>query len=225
MDEILNDFDRKLVEMKNIYQATEQQFIEFNDIIPYGHNKNWNAIYSPRLVTLLLSIAPQVETMTKILIDHMNLKPENKGENFYDYFNVLDEQEMLKIQEVALPVPGYPNRLIYPFEKNSDGNLDWWWAYNQIKHHSPKGMYTVTLEHAINALAALSVLHHVCYITKTWKMAKGEFGEILDGKTWETDEAAGVEAGAPESNWRPNELSVLWSSKIFFFCTRRFPMV
>lgn len=217
----MDNFERKLVEMKEVYHAIEDQFLEFNQIIPYGHNTEWESIYSPRLVTLLFSIGPQIETMIKSLMEKMNLKPRNDGKNFYDFFNVINERNLLSCHEVGLPVPGYPNKSIMPFEKNSDGDLEWWWAYNQIKHHMPEGMYHGTLRNAINALAALSVLHHVAYSLIVWP-DKEDFSKFLDSVEWKTDEESDVIAHHPNENLLPNELPAWWSSKVFFFSTRKY---
>jgi len=224
---MVGEFERQLLKMKQLYSSVEQQFIEFNEIIPYNQNdqKNgWNKIHSPRLVNLLLSICPQIEKMAKLIVNEMNLEPENNGKSAYDYLNRLDRKNVLKEQIIGMSNPGSVNILLQPFLKNSNGDIEWWLAYNKIKHDVLEGMEYGTLSNAINALAGLSTLHHIAYCVITFKHYENINLEeaLLDFQKWHYDEEQGLVFQSPDEKLLPNQLSVLWSSKIFFFCTHRF---
>lgn len=212
--------------MKQLYISVEQQFVEFNKIIPYDQNdkkNSWDVIHSPRLVNLILSICPQVEKMSKLLVDEMNLKLENDGKSLYDYLNRLDVKDMLKEQIVGLPNPGSTSILLQPFLRNSNEGIAWWLAYNKIKHNVIEGIEYGTLSNAINALAGLSTLHHVAHIVITFKNYHNVNmdEEILDFIKWHYDERQGLQFQNPYEKLMPNQLSVVWSSNVFFFCSHR----
>ena len=119
LSKIITQFEQQLLMMKQLYLSVEQQFREFNEIVPYDQNsvkKGWNEIHSPRLVNLILSICPQIEKMMKILVKEMEMEPENKGNSSYDYLNRLDRNNVLKEQIVGMPNPGNPNILLQPFQ-------------------------------------------------------------------------------------------------------------
>lgn len=222
----ISDFERQLLIMKQLYLSVEQQFVEFNEIIPYNQNnmKNgWDVIHSPRLVNLILSICPQIEKMSKLLVDEMNLKLKNDGKSLYDYLNRLDAKDMLKEQIVGLPNPGSTNILLQPFLRNSNEDIVWWLAYNKIKHNVIGGIEYGTLSNAINALAGLSTLHHIAHIVITFKNYHNVNmdEEILDFTKWHYDEEQGLQFQNPNEKLMPNQLSVVWSSNVFFFCSHR----
>ncbi|WP_299293547.1 hypothetical protein [Nitrosopumilus sp.] len=225
VNKTVSEFEKNLLKMKQLYLSTERQFIEFNEIIPYTQNdpaKGWNEIHSPRLVNLILSICPQIEKISKLLLSELDLVPENNGRSSYDYLNRLDRKKLLTIQHVGMANPGSVNILLQPFLKNSD-NIEWWFAYNKIKHDIIEGIDYGTLSNTINALAGLSILHHIAYTILTFKHYAGVSweDEILDSEKWFFDEEQGLAFQHPDEKLFPNQLSVVWSSKIFFFCNHR----
>lgn len=222
----ISRFVLQLIKMKQLYLPVEQQFIEFNKIIPYNQNdqKNgWNEIHSPRLVNLLLSICPQIEKMAQLIVTEMDLEPENNGKSIYDYLNRLDRKNVLKEQIVGMPNPGSVHIFLKPFLKNSNDDIEWWLAYNKIKHDVVEGIEYGTLTNVINALAGLSVLHHIAYNVITFKRYENiDLDDVLlDSQKWHYDEEQGLVFQSPDEKLFPNQLPVVWSSKIFFFCTHR----
>lgn len=221
--DIVTPFERELIEMRQLYFATEKQFLEFNEIVPYQYHNDWNQVVSPRLVNLMLSIGPQIEKMLKILIHKMKSDVKKKHPKFYDCLEVLDNQKMLTEQTVGLPNPGYTNILFNPYNKNEKNMLSWWYGYNQIKHELPGGIIHGTLHNTIYSLAALSLLHHIAYIILGWNSE--DYSTILDFRYWHHNEEEGVRSQVKNEELLPNELPVLWSSKLFFFPTNRYQFV
>jgi len=224
----LSDFELQLLHMKQLYLSTERQFLEFNEIIPYtsNHPDNWNKIHSPMLVNIVLSACPQIEKMLKILSNELKLKPENEGKSIFDYLKPLDKKGLLKEQFVGMSNLGNPNILLQPFLKDSNSKLEWWYGYNQIKHDIIEGVRFGTLKNTINALAGLSILHHIAYALKTLKIGGSPINfdeEFLDSSKWRFDEEQGL--FTENGKVLPNEIPVFFSSKVFFFCTHRFTMV
>lgn len=221
--DIITPFKRELIEMRQMYFIVEKQFLEFNEIIPYQYHKDWNQVTSPKLASIILSIGPQIEKMLKILVNKMNLGTGQKNLRFSDFVKVLDVQKMLTNQTVGLVNPGYVNIIFNPFEQNNESILDWWQGYNKIKHDLPGGITHGTLHNAIYSLAALSILHHIAYILITW--GNEDYSTILDSKEWHHNEEQGVRSQVKNEELLPNELPVLWSSKLFFFPTKRYQFV
>lgn len=72
--------------MKEHYIESERQFIEFTTIIPLSHNPD--NVYSPRLWSILQSVASQIEGMFRILTAELNLHPIN--DTFVEFYKSLN---------------------------------------------------------------------------------------------------------------------------------------
>ena len=71
--------------MKKLYDTSENNFLKFNEVVPYYSN-DWK-IQSPKLATMLLELGPQIEAMSKIIFEELKLKHEKKKKNSRHYFH------------------------------------------------------------------------------------------------------------------------------------------
>ena len=212
-------FIKKLYQMKKLYDATENSFIHFNEFVPY-HSNDWK-IKSPKLATMMLEVGPQIESMSKILSEELGFK-HKKSRNYYflDYFKELDSKGMLVNQEVMLKEN---NKILQPFKKTKKQN-EWWLAYTTVKHSMPEGLEKCTLNNFLNALAALSSLHHIAHIVKIGPMSNLGPKDFLDYTLWHDSAQEGIDADV-DSELRPNFESSWWRTKLFYFPSRRFMLI
>jgi len=112
------------------------------------------------------------------------LKPASKGRSekqkkFEEYFMLLNERQMLSVQNVA---PSEKIEMtISPFRFNKQNVPKWWQDYNNTKHDLPRGAYVGTIRNVMNALAAVTILHHIAEHMLNLRDASKI---LLAGKNW-----------------------------------------
>jgi len=167
---------KELLEMQKLFANTEYDFLLFNEIVPYSYNPL--TVYSPKLVSILQSIGPQIYGVFEIITKQFGMSSIDF--KFPDYFNALDNMKLLSCQSVTL----LENKLvIQPFEE-SKTNYDWWNAYNNVKHELPKGIFEAKYENVIYSLGALYILHHIADTIQRKKNPIIEKAEITDSTNW-----------------------------------------
>ncbi|NIU86711.1 MAG: hypothetical protein GWN56_05280 [Nitrosopumilaceae archaeon] len=143
--------------MQKVYRATEYQFLQFNEIIPYSHNSS--DVYSPYLVNMVLSIGPQILGMFEIIKRQARVRC---ADTFGAYRNALNRSCLLSKQGFFLRETRKKKQ---PFP--SRGKPAWWDAYNKAKHKAPLGFNKINLGNTIEALGALFILHHIADVAQT----------------------------------------------------------
>ena len=88
----------------------------------------------------------------------------------------------------------------------------------------PEGLEECTLDNFLHALAALSALHHIAHIVKFGAMSNLSPKDFLDYSLWHDSAQEGIEADS-DVELRPDFDSSWWRAKLFFFPSRRFPMI
>jgi hypothetical protein len=160
---------------------------EYDDITPYEHNQNsWSTI----LINLLLSISPQIEAVTKVLVTEFNLTPpQNSG--IKGAIKEIDRIGVLSNIDIK-----FKNRLpITPFT-----NYAWWDANNDIKHDLLTNIHRVDFEVVMKSFAALSGLHKIAWLVKDMGSADPR---ILDPANWQKNTHKYFYVSAFEINTHP----------------------
>lgn len=165
------DFAEKISTMYDFYTDLERQFLELSFIIPLD---NPDRTYSPRLYDILQSACGQVENMSRILCDKLNLKYSKKNKKFPTYYGLLNQKGMLESQIVYVVKT---KQVIKPFVITSGKTPDWWRGYNDTKHELPEGILQGNIKNTIHALSALCALHRISYSAYPQL-------PILNGKNW-----------------------------------------
>jgi len=178
----LLEFQKK---MREIYRATEDQFLEFNEIVPLETN-DWS-VNSPRLYFLLLTICGQVESLMKKICAEVKIKPEK--EDFPNYYNLINKNNVLGTQKLVLIKT---DQSLNPFNENDPEHF-WWISHNKAKHELPEGILHGTIKNVIYALGGLFVLHEIIS-----KIPNEEKERILVSKYWETHKPITVAASILE---------------------------
>lgn len=168
-------FESDLEQMKEIYEDTERQFIEFTRIIPID---NPYETYSTRLYSLLQHICGQIESLMRIYCDQMNLKYDSR--KFPSYFETLNSNKMLENQKILLIKT---KSIIQPFLPKGI-STEWWHNYNDTKHQLPNGLKQGNLGNTILALAGLYLLHTMKKYLQ-WEMPPEK---LLDHRHWQNED-------------------------------------
>lgn len=173
-------FNDDLKQMRDIFEDTEKQFIEFTSIVPID---NPSETYSTRLYALLHNICGQIESLMKIYCTEMKLKYTSK--NFPSYFQALNSNKMLENQKVLLIKT---KSVINPFCPK-DQSTEWWQSYNDTKHQLPQGLKQGNLGNTISALAGLYILHSM----KKYFDWGIPFEKLLNSNNWENKDEKTVD--------------------------------
>lgn len=170
-------------EMRKLHIDVEDQFLSFNRIVPYNHNPG--EVYSPRLYSILQNACAQVISMMNAITKRIGSKtPMNvsigkkeKQRKFDECYNFLNQKLMLAVQSVA---PREKIEMtIRPFKFKQNVPI-WWQQYNNTKHQLPEGAYVGTIRNVMNALAAVTILHHIAEHMINLRDAS----RILASKNW-----------------------------------------
>ncbi len=141
------------------YITTENMLVDVLRVIPYcdAHESVW----SPVLVTILLETCSQLDSLWKYEAKQSAFVTKGKLD-VRDYFSYFGEYMAPK----WVVFYGEEPRRLQPFDtwgnvasyNPSDyPGLDWWTAYNNVKHDRLKNRPEATLRHSTNALAGLFV--------------------------------------------------------------------
>lgn len=131
--------------------------VEHNGVRELVHGK----VYSDIFKQIIVLAASEFEIMTKALCGARGVKPKN----------ICDISETIlrlfpKIVEFEVSTPFWINTPLHEWKFSCDNNgknkkvdgLDWWVAYNSIKHDEKESIKKATLENAILALASLYII-------------------------------------------------------------------
>jgi len=165
---------RDMLEMQKQFRNSEAQFMEFSQIIPYVNNPL--NIYSPKMVSLLLYIGPQILGMFEILKKQTS---SDCGDTFGAYYDAFNEKGMLSCQGFVLEDV---RDAILPFDNKEP---EWWKAYNHhVKHKMPEGIFKATYDNVINAIGALFILHHIVDMKQRNRNKIFEEADMFEQENW-----------------------------------------
>lgn len=140
------------------YLVIENEFIEAKRYLSFDRPANFEAD-SPFLHNQIVLLGSLVEIAMKKLIDYHNPEKSFSPGNINEYkqllLTMLPDMEQYQVRLLNTET------LITPFANWSSKKLQWWEAYNQIKHGSSR---LPKLDHALNALAAYEILLHLIHV-------------------------------------------------------------
>ena len=185
MDENLNKKRLKLVDH---YFYIEDSFIELTRIIPLD---NPESTYSPRLYEILQSICSNIDGLSIIMSDALQLEPEYTTFPFiYEKLNI---DGLLDMQTVDLyKLPG--GKTYTPLTKTGRHNPKWWDDYNDTKHDLPEGLKAGNIGNTPVALAGLFALHVMAYYIQY------SVENYLNPKYWRIVESIGINSDNREAD-------------------------
>lgn len=121
----------------------------------------------------------------RLLCDRFDLK--YKKRKFPEYYNLLNENNILSIQSVFIPKT---NQTYFPFMQWHKRETPFWWkGYNDTKHDLPNGLKEGNIKNTINALAGLYALHCMC------SYAQEDVKDFFERNHWYTEDSIGVRYG------------------------------
>jgi hypothetical protein len=151
------------------YESLEDTFIDFLNYVPW--TSNHKKVWSPRLANLLENIGSTINSIFKSYLESSTL---DTARDIDKIRSDRRKQTINAFQKIYDAIYSFSNRDVYflsPEEKlipwlnwqESDTQLQWWTAYNKMKHDRFKNITEANLENTLNALSGLFL---VCVILK-----------------------------------------------------------
>jgi len=195
------EFEEKQNLMLDAYFEIEKQFRDAIRIIPL-YNKP--ETYSPVLYNILQNSCGQVENILRLICDYLELEYEKK--NFPTYFNLINNDGVLKRQTVAINLI---DRAYRPFWiMDGEETPKWWQEYNKTKHDLPKGFEYGNLENTVLSLSANYSLQCLAPTVKNYGK------EALNNKKWHDDDSISMTSN--KEFYQGDLISFIPRSKIFY---------
>ena len=149
------DFGFNLQNLKRLFNDSEKQLHEFNETIPYEHNPN--DVFSPKLVNLILQAGPQIENLTDLMLEKLEIPSEGNG--LLSRIKTLNKNGVLSKFQIHLK----PQLIQFtPFDQKSE----WWNLYNSLKHDLSESQFKITYLSVMNSMGALASLHRIADVVK-----------------------------------------------------------
>ena len=165
--------EQEVIELYEWYQNLENRIQRILEIIPFSSSKDLKNISSPRLVPVLIESASILDSILRSLFPLKTIRPNKKpitrkGANIYDFYRVLEKD--LKLTQTSSLFMGSIPLILTPFKgwtKSHPHKIEWWKAYNHLKHNRFKWSKEANLLNTLNALCGLHQL-----MTKTPSILK-----------------------------------------------------
>lgn len=130
---------------------------EQNGIRELVHGK----VYSDIFKQIIVLAAAEFEIMSKALCDAKGVNPKKIGDisdNILRLFPRIINFEVSTPFWIGTPLQEWKTSRVNNGKNIKVDGLDWWFAYNSIKHDEKESIKNATLENAIAALASLYII-------------------------------------------------------------------
>lgn len=169
-------FQVDLEDLGKLHNDLEKQMLNFDEVVPYERQRTAQ-IYSPRLLNMMLVCGAQVEAVTRLISRNCNFV-ENGG--IPPLIRQLNHNAVLaNFKIISIP----HNLQFTPFTRD----LEWWDAYNELKHELKEKQFKITYTTVMDAFAALAALH--CLAQQLRGVFEQDIAKVLDRKNWINDES------------------------------------
>jgi len=155
----------------------------------YPDAGNWST-FSDEIRNLIILACTEVEAQWKGILRANGVLNDKLTTN--DYVKLLLP---LRLSGYSIQMGYFPSiRFIQPFRlwdvSNPTKSLDWYDAYNHIKHDREKNFEKATLENAVKSVSAVAVLlaAQYGYNIPYWKDIIGNFFEFVNTPSWNFDD-------------------------------------
>ena len=149
-----NKFSSNKYDLTRMYKILEERIINlFKYIEP---NKNNRKTYSYEISSLLVSVCIEVENCFRQV-----LFGNSKINGYVTMKHYSQLEPLLKLNKYEFKFIISPEWIFKPFKDwgAEKGSLDWYEAYNKVKHDRSTNLNKATLEHLLNEFAGLYALH------------------------------------------------------------------
>lgn len=178
------------------YSASGQSFVRtflllqkdlleiFEYIEPSASNMN---TYSLRNFALLLRLCTEIETNYKEILRANVFTPQDWARLTMDDYRLINKSHFLSGYKARLPHLDTGVRTRQPFKAWEEGrSLDWYKAYNDVKHNRSEMLSQASLNSVVDAFCALAILIAAQYLGEDFSHVDYLVAENSDADNFES---------------------------------------
>ena len=147
------------------------------------------SVYSLRFYELLIRASTEFESICKDKVEEFNLsKKKRKDFDIKDY-HLLNAHFDNKPSAISIGFVFSDPLFVKPLEGwKIDHSLDWYKAYNTVKHNRVKDFHLANLENVLKGMAALFIIIERCGLCPrghfSYMEASNEYGKVSSNEVW-----------------------------------------
>ena len=147
------------------------------------------SVYGHAIRNIIILACTELDARMQDILANNGVNPNRKYFEMKDYFKVKDP---LKLDEYELSFNRYGDlRTFSPFSAwENDKQLDWYKAYNHIKHNREKHFAEAKLFNAINAIMAYAIIliAQYGYRNDLWRETVGKIIHVEKEPKWDLED-------------------------------------
>ena len=182
----INNFQEYSNQLRQLEIILDDMAEVFKVVAPHYDQRN---VYGHAIRNIIILACTELDARMQNILANNGVNPNRKYFEMKDYFKLKDP---LKLDEYELSFYRYGDlRTFSPFSAwNNDKQLDWYKAYNHIKHNREKNFSEANLLNAINAIMAYAIIliTQYGYRNDLWRETVGKIIHIDKEPKWDLED-------------------------------------
>ena len=182
----INNFQEYSNQLRQLEIILDDMAEVFKVVAPNYEQLN---VYGHAIRNIIILACTELDARMQNILANNGVNPNRKYFEMKDYFKLKDP---LKLDEYELSFYRYVDlRTFSPFSAwDNDKQLDWYKAYNHIKHNREKNFSEANLLNAINAIMAYAIIliTQYGYRNDLWRETVGKIINIDKEPKWDLED-------------------------------------
>ena len=182
----INNFQEYSNQLRQLEIILDDMTEVFKVVAPHYDQRN---VYGHAIRNIIILACTELDARMQDILANNGVNPNRKYFEMKDYFKLKDP---LKLDEYELSFYRYGDLGTFsPFSTwENDGQLDWYQAYNHIKHNREKNFSEANLLNAINAIMAYAIIliAQYGYRNDLWRETVGKIIHIEKEPKWDLED-------------------------------------
>jgi len=182
----INNFQEYSNQLRQLEIILDDMAEVFKVVAPHYEQLN---VYGHAIRNIIILACTELDARMQDILANNGVNPNRKYFEMKDYFKLKDP---LKLDEYELSFYRYGDlRTFSPFSAwDNDKQLDWYKAYNHIKHNREKNFSEANLLNAINAIMAYAIIliAQYGYRNDLWRETVGKIIHIEKEPKWDLED-------------------------------------
>ena len=182
----INNFQEYSNQLRQLEIILDDMAEVFKVVAPHYEQLN---VYGHAIRNIIILACTELDARMQNILANNGVNPNRKYFEMKDYFKLKDP---LKLDEYELSFYRYGDlRTFSPFSAwDNDKQLDWYKAYNHIKHNREKNFSEANLLNAINAIMAYAIIliTQYGYRNDLWRETVGKIIHIDKEPKWDLED-------------------------------------
>ncbi len=182
----INNFQEYSNQLRQLEIILDDMAEVFRVVAPHYEQRN---VYGHAIRNIIILACTELDARMQNILANNGVNPNRKYFEMKDYFKL---NGPLKLDEYELSFNRYGDlRTFSPFSTwKNDKQLDWYQAYNHIKHNREKNFSEANLLNAINAIMAYAIIliTQYGYRNDLWRETVGKIIHIDKEPKWDLED-------------------------------------